>query len=152
MNANEAEQPLAPVGRTSCFSSPDIESLSLSNILVAEDDPVQGHVLKLMLAKLGYKVTIATDGHSAVSLFITGSGTFSCIVMDNSMPGLTGLQAVRTIRAHEGGCRCCVRVRIVALSSDHIPETEWKAAGADVALRKPAKLAELAAAIRGGDS
>jgi CheY-like chemotaxis protein len=59
--------------------------------------------------------------------------------MDSRLPGMDGLQAVRTIREREQGTDR--RLRIVALTASMATDEErFLAAGMDAVLRKPVRL------------
>jgi CheY-like chemotaxis protein len=67
-------------------------------ILLAEDNPDNRDMLIRRLVKRGYEVLIACDGIEAVDRAIADQPHL--ILMDISMPGMSGLEATRAIRAH----------------------------------------------------
>ena len=67
-------------------------------VLIAEDEPVVAHGLRVQLEALGHSVIgIAYDGRDAVAKAESLAPTF--IVMDIRMPRLDGLEATRQIMA-----------------------------------------------------
>jgi CheY-like chemotaxis protein len=68
------------------------------NILVAEDNPVNQKLAKLMLTKAGYKVEVVNDGKEAVEKFTSSPEEFDLIFMDIQMPKMDGMVATRIIR------------------------------------------------------
>jgi len=66
-------------------------------ILVADDDPVIRRLLGSILVRGGYEVLYAPDGEAAWSMLQEQS--VDLLISDHSMPGLTGLDLLRHIRA-----------------------------------------------------
>lgn len=68
-----------------------------ANILVVDDDPL---ILKLVedgLTKRGYRITTALDGE--VGIFLASDMPFDLIVLDATMPGLSGFDVLRHLSA-----------------------------------------------------
>ena len=86
-----------------------------SLVLLAEDHPVNRHVLTLQLNLAGFQVECAEDGPLALEKF--KSGRYSLVLSDLHMPGLDGHQLTAAIRAHERatGAR---RTPIIALTAN----------------------------------
>ncbi len=115
-------------------------------ILVAEDNPVNQKVAKLLLEKRGHVVDIASDGLQAVAL--QEQGAFDLILMDLQMPGKDGCEATAAIRRLEEA-RGTRRTPIIALTAHAMKEEVERclAAGMDGYISKPIQIAELNAAI-----
>ncbi len=69
------------------------------HILVAEDNDINRDMFKVMLRRLGYRVTMAKDGKQAVELFIKHLPDL--VLMDCQMPIMDGYQATDEIRKNE---------------------------------------------------
>jgi DNA-binding NtrC family response regulator len=66
-------------------------------ILIADDDESLRRVMQMELDELGYHVTTAVDGDSALRLLAETMPAL--IISDLRMPGLSGLDLLRKIRA-----------------------------------------------------
>jgi DNA-binding response OmpR family regulator len=65
-------------------------------ILVAEDNPVMGNVLRFNLERAGFSVELIPHGGKALDRF--QAETFDLVIADYQMPGLNGEQLCRAIR------------------------------------------------------
>ena len=115
--------------------------LSGVQVLVADDDVQLLDLVCEVLTRLDASVVRALNSGDLIEQLAT-AGPFDLIVTDISMPWMSGLQAIRLIRA--AGLATSVIV-MTALSDPKIPE-QVKSLGANVAfLRKPFALSELEA-------
>jgi two-component system, OmpR family, alkaline phosphatase synthesis response regulator PhoP len=106
-------------------------------ILVVEDEESLSSMLKLNLEYEGYKVIIATDGHSALDKF--RNQAFDLAILDVMLPELDGFSICQTVRL-EGN-----RTPILFLSakSSGKDRVEGLKLGGDDFLAKPFDLEEL---------
>ncbi|HLK62194.1 MAG TPA: response regulator [Bryobacteraceae bacterium] len=117
------------------------ESPDAMRILLAEDNIVNQKVMLLSLQKLGHRVTVATNGKSALEAYQPNA--FDLIFMDIQMPLMDGYEVTRAIRQRErsdGG-----HVTIVALTA-HVMKGDRELcleAGMDDYLAKPLRIADL---------
>ena len=72
-------------------------AISRPAVLLADDDPSICRLYKHLLARGGYDVVDVGDGDSAIAAF--GSRHFDLVVSDIDMPGRSGLELLRAIRA-----------------------------------------------------
>ncbi len=108
--------------------------LSTKKLLLVEDTTTNQMVLKLMLNRLGYNVTIANNGAEALEL-IRQHDDFDIIFMDISMPIMDGIQATKLLRSRS------YSKPIIALTAHSLNEDKQKCldAGMDDVLMKPIK-------------
>jgi len=115
---------------------------SHAKILLAEDNAVNELLAVTLLRRWGHEVTVASDGMQAVALH--ASQPFDAVLMDVHMPGMSGLEATRHMRAaeHQAGRR---RTPIIALTASAM-DTDRRAcleAGMDDYLSKPLRASKL---------
>jgi PAS domain S-box-containing protein len=70
-------------------------------ILLAEDNPVNRKLAKIMLNKAGYRIEMVNNGHEAVEKYKEGPDKFDLIFMDVQMPEMDGIEATKEIRKWE---------------------------------------------------
>jgi signal transduction histidine kinase/CheY-like chemotaxis protein len=131
-----------------------VDSVALEphmRILLAEDNPVNQLVAMKLLAKHGHQIKVVSTGLEAVQAW--DQEEFDLILMDEQMPGMDGVEAVRQIRAREAA-NGAGRTVIVALTASAMKgdRERFLAAGMDGYLAKPFSAEELYTAIRHGAS
>ena len=67
-------------------------------ILVADDEPEVLSTVENVLRHQGYRTVPARDGEEAVQQFAANPDQFAAVVLDLTMPGLDGAEALRKIR------------------------------------------------------
>ncbi len=114
-------------------------SLGDLKILVAEDNPNNQKVIRLLLRRLGIEPHIVDDGQQAADAVRANS--YDVIFLDLQMPVMDGLAASRAIR----GLDLAKRPYIVALTANVFQEDRdaAAAAGMDNYLSKPINLVRL---------
>lgn len=111
-------------------------------ILLAEDDPNLGLVLKNFLEAKSYHVTLCVDGEEALQAFY--SSPFDFCIFDVMMPVKDGFTLARQIRKTDK------KIPILFLTARSLPEDKIKGfgVGADDYLTKPFSMEELLARIK----
>lgn len=112
-----------------------------AHVLVVEDDFEMARLMKDVLRREGYRVTIARRGDAALAL--VESEAFDAYVLDKEMPGADGLDVLSTIRRRFP--RHPV-IFITAFGGFLVAETALRR-GANQYLEKPLKLADLLTAL-----
>jgi len=112
-------------------------------VLLADDSQTSRVVLSDFLRACGCQIAVAQNGAEAVEL--ARKLQPALVLMDIQMPGVNGLDAIRSLRAASNNLP-----RIIALTALAMPGDREKclAAGADAYLSKPVRLAELAQTIQ----
>ena len=110
-------------------------------ILVVEDDDLLGTALKAGLAQAGHVPEWVTDGEGALSAVRTDG--FDAILLDINLPGLSGLDVLRAVRARED-----LPVIIMTARDALEARIEGLDLGADDYIVKPFALSELMARLR----
>jgi signal transduction histidine kinase/DNA-binding response OmpR family regulator/HPt (histidine-containing phosphotransfer) domain-containing protein len=114
-------------------------------ILVAEDNPVNQKVVRLMLAQVGYTADFASDGHEAIDALRRQQ--YDLVLMDVQMPGVDGIEVTRYLRR---SLPAAAQPRIVAMTA-YVALDERRAcaeAGMDAFVSKPVVPEELIRALR----
>ena len=111
------------------------------HLLIVEDDPEMRDLLRKVLEKEGYRVSVAGDGHQALIAF--DHETFDLVVTDMLMPCDGGLELLETVhRMHPS-----LPVIIVTAFGDWHSYSRALELGAAAFISKPLRMAELIAAV-----
>ncbi len=74
--------------------------MAVKNILVVDDSPTDVYLLREMLARNGYQVSVAASGEEAIAK--AQAEKPDLILMDIVMPGMNGFEATRAIARGPG--------------------------------------------------
>lgn len=116
-------------------------STAVGTVLIADDDPTIVRSLRRSLAALGYDVKTAEDGQQAIDW--TQQQSFDAIIADIDMPGLTGIELLKAVRASDPD------VPVLLITGDPGLDTAIRAVrfGAFRYLAKPVDLGDLAESL-----
>jgi DNA-binding NtrC family response regulator len=112
-----------------------------AHLLIVEDDSEMRDLLRKVLEKDGYQVSVAADGHEAIALLTCGH--FDLVVTDMLMPYDGGLELLEFIRATQP----MLPVIIITAFGDWQSYSRALELGAVAFISKPLRMAELASAI-----
>lgn len=114
-------------------------------VLVIDDEPGIVRYASRLLSTIGFEVRSATDGPTGLQLFKDNESRTRLILLDRTMPGLSGDQLMAEIHR--------IRPNLpVVISSGYLPPVEierLRRAGAAGFVAKPYERDELVGAVRG---
>jgi DNA-binding response OmpR family regulator len=101
----------------------------MARILLVEDEPLVAHMVRRMLERAGHQVDWAPSGEAALEKL---GQAYDLVVCDLVMPGVSGLEVIRQVRAQGSTPVLALSASVSAKS-----QTEAMAAGAQAFLGKP---------------
>lgn len=109
----------------------------MTSLLLAEDDPNLGSLLKEYLEAKGFKVALAVNGEEALDIFLRGA--FTLCILDIMMPKKDGFSLAKEIRLKDPA------VPVIFLTAKSAKEDTLRGfeLGADDYLTKPFVMEEL---------
>lgn len=131
----------AETGQTAADAPPLPPARGL-RLLSIEDNPFGRVVLNAILTELGHRVEFIGRGEAAPERILQGG--FDALLMDMVLPGISGIEAIRRVRALAGPHG---RIAIIGISGRVEDEQTARAAGADAFLTKPVSPRALATAL-----
>jgi two-component system OmpR family response regulator len=117
------------------------QNVMATKILLVDDDAELTGMLKDYLEKEGFAVTTMQDGEPAVPEAL--SGRYSIVVLDVMMPGMSGVEVLKRIRA-----RSSMPVLMLTAKGDDMDRIIGLELGADDYVPKPCTPRELTARLR----
>lgn len=113
--------------------------MNKGRILVVDDDPQICRLVRSILATEGYEVEDVSSGEDALKR--VRSEKYDLVLLDNRLPGLTGIEVCPEIRAGSD-------ILIVVMSAGYEVKPHALQAGANDYLRKPFGVSELLACVQ----
>jgi two-component system KDP operon response regulator KdpE len=110
-------------------------------ILIVDDEPQIGRVMRRSLTTHHYEVRVAADGDAALDLFNDWGPDL--VITDLSMPNMEGLELCRQLRAVSK-----IPIIVLSVKSEEKVKVEALDAGADDYVTKPFGMEELLARVR----
>jgi CheY-like chemotaxis protein len=116
----------------------------MSRVLIVDDDPNLRHLVSLRLQKAGHRV-LAADSAAEALAFVRRRGAPDVVVLDVTMPGMTGLELLPVMRSLDG----CADLPAIFLSGrvDHSDVAAGRALNATY-LTKPFSAVALTNAVQ----
>jgi DNA-binding response OmpR family regulator len=113
----------------------------MKNILIIEDDLNIAELERDYLKLSGYEAQIEGDGAAALEKAL--SGQFDALVVDLMLPGKSGFEIIRQVRA-----KLEIPILVVSARTEDIDKIRGLEYGADDYMTKPFSPAELAARVK----
>jgi CheY-like chemotaxis protein len=123
---------------------PAADYFGSGTILIADDEESVCAVGKLMLERIGFKVLTAADGRKAVDIFRQHADEIVCVLLDLTMPHLSGEQVFSEMRRLKPG------IRVILSSGYNELDATQRFVGKGLAgfIQKPYNAAALTASIK----
>jgi two-component system chemotaxis response regulator CheY len=111
-------------------------------IAIVDDERELAHLFEILFKDRGYPICfVAYNGQEAVDLFKKSNPWPRVIIMDQRMPVMTGIEAMREILAIDPD------VKIIFISADEHTKEEALKSGAVAFLRKPVSLRQIISCV-----
>jgi two-component system, OmpR family, response regulator RegX3 len=117
--------------------------VSSGRILVADDEPSVRDAVGYALEQEGFDVTLAVDGDDADEKVGGDGATFDLLILDIMMPGRSGLDICRDVRA-----RSPVPIILLTAKDAEVDKVVGLEVGADDYVTKPFSVRELLGRVR----
>ena len=114
-------------------------------VLLVEDNEINQIVTDGFMNRLGHRITIAGSGEEALERI--AEARFDLVLMDDRMPGISGVEVVRRIRKLADADKAALPIIMISASVVQSEVERAFAAGADGFLGKPFSADDLAQAI-----
>lgn len=123
-------------------ASPALALHGSETVLLVEDEDSLRNMTRLILESNGYKVLEARDGSWALRTSLDYSGKIDLLLTDIVMPGMTGLEVARQLRAERPDMK-------VAFMSGYADPEQVTQLGSDQMIEKPTTPEALLQRLRG---
>lgn len=117
--------------------------MAIKRILVCEDEDAIRDFIVINLKRSGYDVTDADCGEKALEIFKRENGNFSAAILDIMMPGISGIEVCRSLRASDPH----IGIIMLTAKSQETDKIEGLSSGADDYITKPFSPSELVARV-----
>lgn len=113
-------------------------------VLIVDDDGAIRSLFVSALQRAGFSTQEASDGREALDLI--SSRSYSAVLLDNRMPGMDGLEVIRTLRSDD--TTATLPIILVTGATEVAHRVQGLQAGASDYLTKPVEIDELVARVR----
>jgi CheY-like chemotaxis protein len=113
-------------------------------VLVADDDPEICTLIKTILARGPYEVTLCNDAESAL-VHIGKDDPYDIVVSDFMLPGISGIDLITQLRQNPATSR--IPIVMISGHNNYAMDERAKSAGANAFLNKPFTVVQLRTTI-----
>jgi len=71
----------------------------MAKILIVDDDPVVRTIIRILLERAGHRVVAAGDGRNGLAIF--EADAFDLVLLDIFMPGMDGIETMRSVHRRQ---------------------------------------------------
>ncbi len=114
------------------------------HVLVVDDDDLVRNIARRLLQRIGFEVTMATDGREALDIFEQGPDRFALVLLDLTMPRLSGAEAFAEMRR----INATVKVLLMSGFTESEVQEAFGSEGPAGFLPKPFDIQSLTSAVR----
>jgi two-component system CheB/CheR fusion protein len=114
------------------------------HVLVVDDDDLVRNIARRLLQRIGFQVTMATDGREGVDTFAADPTRYALVLLDLTMPRLSGAEAFAEMRRVHPG----VKVLLMSGFTESEVQEAFGSEGPAGFLPKPFDVHSLTAAVR----
>ena len=111
--------------------------MSLSKVLVVDDDPDLAAICSLVLESEGYETDVATNGAEAYDAL--NASDVDVVLLDIMMPVMDGITMCKMVKTDPRTCE----VPVILMSASEVLRNEAKKSCADAVIEKPFDIAVL---------
>lgn len=109
-------------------------------VLVADDDQEICTLIKTVLGKGPYEITLCHDAESAL-VHIKSDPPYDILISDFMLPGISGIDLVTQVRQNASTAR--IPIVMISAHSNYAMDARAKTAGANAFLNKPFTISQL---------
>lgn len=124
--------------------------MSTPRLLIVDDEPFNLEIIAEYLEETGYELTLASGGEDALRLLRDPANLFDLVLLDRMMPGIDGMEVLRSIKQDERLRDTPVIMQTAASGPEQV--AEGLKSGAYYYLTKPFEPDALLSIVRGAMS
>ena len=131
-----------PIPATQEIKTGEVKTFDDIHVLVAEDNPINQKLIKIILENFGLKVTMASNGEEAYEF--RKKEHYDMIFMDIQMPVMSGVESTKMILKYEEE-KSLTHIPIIALTANALPgdREKYMSEGMDNYTTKPLQLDQI---------